>query len=312
MPKPLLKLDFANMLRGFDKNDNFFVHLLAPHYDVRIVDRPDFLFFTQEGDRHKLYDCVKIFYTQEPLSPPWQYCDAALTFDYPRHARAFRLPYYSYLSREASHFTEDYGWGGEGLVRGPDFSAEAELAKKTAFCTFMAGYENPSVRHRSDFFRALNARKAVLSGGSALNNIGGPIPREAKAKLDFLHQAKFHLAFENQQREGYVSEKITDAFLARTVPVYWGCPRITEEFNPKSFIRAADFPSNEALIDHLLKVDQDDSLYLSYLREPPFPGNKPNAAFDRAALLNFLADLFKHPDLKRPAPRRRLVYGRVR
>jgi hypothetical protein len=43
----------------------------------------------------------------------------------------------------------------------------------------------------------------------------------------------FHLAVENSQHENFFTEKIIDAFLTKTIPVYWGCPNIEDFFDVK-------------------------------------------------------------------------------
>ena len=37
---------------------------------------------------------------------------------------------------------------------------------------------------------------------------------------------------------GYVTEKIVNAFLAGSIPIYWGSRAVLEIFNPESFIYA--------------------------------------------------------------------------
>ena len=73
---------------------------------------------------------------------------------------------------------------------------------------------------------------------------------------------------------------------ARAMPIYWGNPRIAAEFNPKSFLNYFDFPSEEALIEKIIELDQDDAKYLEYLRQPYFHNNRPNEFFSRERLLN--------------------------
>jgi len=41
----------------------------------------------------------------------------------------------------------------------------------------------------------------------------------------------FHIAIENIKRENLYTEKILDAFLTKTVPIYYGCSNIGEFFN---------------------------------------------------------------------------------
>jgi hypothetical protein len=41
----------------------------------------------------------------------------------------------------------------------------------------------------------------------------------------------FHIGVENTKHNNFFTEKITDAFLTRTLPIYWGCPNLGEYFN---------------------------------------------------------------------------------
>ena len=41
---------------------------------------------------------------------------------------------------------------------------------------------------------------------------------------------------EDAREPGYISEKLIDAFLCRTVPIYWGAPDIAEWFDPAGMI----------------------------------------------------------------------------
>ena len=65
---------------------------------------------------------------------------------------------------------------------------------------------------------------------------------QSASKLDFLGHYRFNIAFENcRNRSGYVSEKIFDALLAGTVPVYLGNEDILKFVPGAAFIDARDF-----------------------------------------------------------------------
>lgn len=46
----------------------------------------------------------------------------------------------------------------------------------------------------------------------------------------------FNIAIENCQQDNYFTEKLIDCFVTRTVPLYWGCPNISDFFNPAGMI----------------------------------------------------------------------------
>jgi len=294
MQHPRVLLDFVDFI-DLERESNPLLPILRRRFDVVSSEYPDYVFYTQVGQRHRLYPCTKIFYTQESFVPNWRDCDYAILSIKLDDPRAFHLPYYS-LWREAA-----------ALVRPDGTDYEAWLKAKTGFCSFLVGYVDRSVGHRTRFFEKLNARRRVASGGRALNNLGRRVAPGLDAKLDFLRAYKFHLAFENREVPGYVTEKIVDAFMAGTVPVYWGDASVKEQFNPAAFIDRRDFDSDEACIEHILKVDADDALYLRYLSATPFHGNQPNREWDHERLLDFIENVFRSPP--DPVARRRWFFG---
>ena len=60
-----------------------------------------------------------------------------------------------------------------------------------------------------------------------------PLPTGEKEDLFY---SMFHICVENQQVRHYFTEKIVDAFLTYTIPVYWGCPNIDSYFHTEGMI----------------------------------------------------------------------------
>lgn len=289
-----LLLDFVDF-PALERENNPFLPILRRRYELVPTEYPDYVVFTHEGQRHRLYPCTKIYYTQERYAPDWRECDFAITSIKLDDPRAFHAPYYS-LWRDA-----------RDLVRSDAEDWEAELRRKTGFCSFLVGYADRSVRVRSAFFQKLHARKRVDSGGGGLNNLGRRVPPGVPAKREFLRQYKFHIAFENSDVPGYTTEKIVDAFAARSVPVFWGDITVKEQFNPQAFIDRRDFDSDEACIEHILRVDADETLYLRHLSATPFHGNHPNKEWDYDRLLGFFDHILTTPP--NPVARRRWFFG---
>lgn len=80
---------------------------------------------------------------------------------------------------------------------------------------------------------------------------------------EYLENYKYHIAVENQISNGYFTEKITNCFLAMTVPVYIGAPDIGRYFNPKGIIsinKPAVSAVNEAI--HEFCSDSDYEMRL--------------------------------------------------
>lgn len=60
-------------------------------------------------------------------------------------------------------------------------------------------------------------------------------------KRTVLEPYQFSIVPENSKQSGYYTEKILDAFIAKTVPVYWGCPDIAKHFNTDGIIQFSDY-----------------------------------------------------------------------
>jgi hypothetical protein len=82
-------------------------------------------------------------------------------------------------------------------------------------------------------------------------------------KIALLQKARFCLAHENcRDLEGYVTEKLFDAFRAGCVPVYVGPKEIAELVPTNCFIDGREFATPAALDAHLRTID--DAAYRGY------------------------------------------------
>jgi hypothetical protein len=80
---------------------------------------------------------------------------------------------------------------------------------------------------------------------------------------------QFSLAFENDDRPGWVTEKIINAFLAGCIPIYRGTSDVTDYFNPNAFIDARNFTSIKQLANYVKDVHASPTLMRNYLAQPP-------------------------------------------
>jgi alpha(1,3/1,4) fucosyltransferase len=225
---------------------------------------------------------VRIFFSGESDMPDFRECDYSLASIKLDDSRHLQFPLYVY---------DVYGEPEEIIKKNDD--VEKIMAAKKKFCSFVVGGYNRRKNHnRVAFFEKLSKYKKVDSGGKKFNNIGGPIPGGPRGKIEFLRQYKFNIAFENRSLPGYTTEKLFEPMVARCLPIYWGDPDINEHFNPRSFLNRADFPSDEALIEKIIELDQDDAKYLEYLRQPHFYDDQPNLFFNRQRILDFFEKIF--------------------
>ena len=81
MNKRTIKIQFVDFWDGFNKHDNEFVTVLKEKYEVNLSDNPDYLFYSGFGFQHLKYNCIRIFYTGECITPNFNECDYAISFD---------------------------------------------------------------------------------------------------------------------------------------------------------------------------------------------------------------------------------------
>lgn len=62
-------------------------------------------------------------------------------------------------------------------------------------------------------------------GNHTIIQYEGQSPGSEKKKL---WNSMFSICIENSSNKGYHTEKIIDAFLSKTIPIYWGCPDLEE------------------------------------------------------------------------------------
>ena len=115
----------------------------------------------------------------------------------------------------------------------------------------------------------------------------------ALEKLNFIRDYKFTIAFENEFRKGWTTEKLTHPLLINSIPIYFGNKLVGRDFNTKCFINRADFKSTEELIEHVKKVDQDDKLYKKYLEEPFFNNSEQYEFNHEKRILKRLDEIIK-------------------
>ena len=254
-----IRVDFVGFWPGFKKEDNFIYNKLKLIYNIQIVEKPDYIFCSCFSNEYLKYDCIRIFYTGENISPDFNAYDYAIGYDYLQFEdRYVRLPNY--------FITDAYA---ADMVRMQKKHLENEniLDIKEEFCSFVVSKGTGYVdSRREEFFKLLCRYKKVNSGGRFLNNIG--LPEGVSDKFLFQNKHKFAIAFENVSHNGYTTEKIVQAFAAKTVPIYWGDPKISEVFNTAAFIDCCQYQDFDAVISFIRQIDQNDKLYMQMLNTP--------------------------------------------
>lgn len=127
----------------------------------------------------------------------------------------------------------------------PEYKA-CDVSQKRFEVAFLTSSKGFTVGHklRLDIFDAL----PELIGSLKIWKHRSP-PR-IPDKREVLEPRMFAISPENSQHNGYYSEKLVDCFIAKTFPLYWGCPSLSRYFNPDGYMYF------ENVADLLQKLEQ--------------------------------------------------------
>ena len=253
------RIAFSDWAHGTQPAVERIMRLLSSRRDVLRTNpaEADLLIYSDFGESHWGFEGLKVYVTGENMLPDFDQCDLAYSpLETPGDPRTVRFPYYAQVLPALGT-----------LVRTSDYDAKPHLTREGFGC-FVAS--NPRGPERNRFFRALHRRRALVSAGRHFNTTGKPLAD----KMAFLRGFRFNVAFENTSSAGYVTEKLVEPLLAGTIPIYWGAPDVSRDFNPGCMIDVSRFASTGDAIDHILAVDADPAARLALLSATPFRENR--------------------------------------
>jgi hypothetical protein len=262
---------------------------------------PDLVVFSHFGEQYKVLEnwhrknpkLRTIFISGEPLHLPVfsPHCTPDILVDTKRspHTRESLSKSCSvfYVPFALVHFWERWVWKPSDLAHisasnlnpGKREQIKIDVLKSASvtekrFCAFLY---SRAISFRNQFFHALSRYKHVDDLGSQPNGKTCSEKKELlKEENNYYDTAvklyskyKFVICFENCIMPGYVTEKLVNALLLpNVVPIYYGAPDVGQIFNSKRFINLADFESIETCVEFIAKIDQDDSLFQEFCRQP--------------------------------------------
>ncbi len=278
-----IRLGFVDFWGGFEPENHDICLVLKAKYDIVIDnDNPEILFFSCFGYKHLNYrNVIKVFYTGECVVPNYNLCDYSISGS--RESMGGRNLYLPIAVR----------------YQGETIPPVTQALAKRNFCNFIYSqdYHGSGAIYRKIVCQELMKYRKVDCPGKVLHNmdVNELSVRMASdwraSKIQFLSKYKFTIAFENSNRDGYITEKLLDSFLAGSVPIYWGSEGNVAPFNKDCMICANDYSDIQSLISRIREVDQDDELYLSICRANPMrTGELPPY---QKQLSDFLDEIFQ-------------------
>jgi hypothetical protein len=110
----------------------------------------------------------------------------------------------------------------------------------------------------------------IIYAGNFRNNIGGPFNAQYNTPefRDYVQQFKFLLSMENSEEDTYITEKITHALVANSIPIYWGSKQVSTYFNRERFLELQG-PDDIDRVIHTIKTMTNEE-WLRRVNERPF------------------------------------------
>jgi hypothetical protein len=209
----------------------------------------------------------------ENIRPNFVHYSHSLSFDYDTYgARNCRLPlWYARLAwdgfeqkpRRDNHHNHGY----EQLIPIKQLTQprKLDIKAKDKFCVLIA---NNAEGLRVNLFNSISQYKQVDGYG---NMFGNPL---RKSKFALLPEYKFCLCPENSVYDGYVTEKLIDAYAGLTVPLYSGDTSVAEDFNYKAFLNYQETKNMGNFVEYVRGWDNNDEMY-KYTYEQPLLLQEP-------------------------------------
>ena len=297
MSKPKLKIALADFWKVKIKGGEpcaGFLNLLRTKYDLEYSPNPDLLFcsvFTEPKNEHSRYDCMKCMINAELPQRDhglWDYSFSVLPTD--------STNFHFYMFVIAEHFQK---W----LHGKSNYCRKLKAHPKDRFCNFFQRYGGANVRNQ--FVQQLMKKKHIDCPGLAFNNM--PSPDNPKLnpnqnKLQFNKHYRFTICFEHTSQPYFMAEKPVQALMAGSIPIYWGNPKISEYFNPKSMVNCQDYDTLDLVIDHIMEIENNPKLYHQYIEQPPILPNSKLFEISPEAILSRMDKIVERIRSNTPPP----------
>lgn len=273
------------------KHENFILKILDEfniNYNITPYN-PDILFYSIFGDNQLNYSCKKIMYTgEEIINYPYNDIiknriqraldNANYTISFmPTNNKNFYLPIWiMHCLHDSNHI--------------PNLINKTKHNNFTHTASFIVSNDvnllrNMAFKEFSKYFDIQSYGKVFNNNKSLSNYNKFDYHRLNKEHFLLENTHKFDICYENHMHPKYITEKIMDAFLVGSIPIYWGPIKTNEWFNPKAYINTYQYNGN--YLKDILNINKNKSLFDDIYNEPVFTDYQKNK------ILSYI-DEFKH------------------
>lgn len=265
----------ANWLKDFQ-----LASFLPQSFSTKYIStyKPDVEFFSVFDSRDSIKKSkakVKIFWTGEDVVNNYtNFSDECLTdanlsigFDpYNKSKNYLRYPYWALIYLKSKNSKDDIA----------KFVKEINENNyiKTEFCSLIANHtvvDNTSRTNniRSELYNLVSSYKEVKCAGKLFHNDDTLVTNFNDSKVDYLKQFMFNICPENTNVDGYVTEKLFDAFTAGCIPIYNGGGFFLENgiINQKAILYYNENNKLE-ILEKIKELWENKNAYKDFVKQP--------------------------------------------
>lgn len=232
-----------------------------------------------------------ICYIGENMRPSFIGYNYCMSFDHDTYGgRNFRLPlWYSRIAwpgfeqKPRKPNLHNHGYEQPIPLNKLMYPRKLDMDTKKEFCAMIAG--NPE-GFRINLFHSVSKYKQVHGYGNMFNS---PL---RQSKFEILPNYKFCLCPENSIYDGYITEKLIDAYAGGAIPAYSGDLSVINDFNESAFVNYQETKNMNMFVNLIKDIDGSYELYKT-IYERPLIVDEPSLNEAIAFLHNFKTKVTK-------------------
>lgn len=189
----------------------------------------------------------------------------SLGFDYIENEKYLRFPFWLMCFLQPDDTIETI----RGKIETIN-NARKEAWKKKKACTLIC--RNDYYGDRAYFADQVEQVLDVRYGGAFRHNDDELVEKYGNNKLSYIQQFMFSLCPENTNSNGYVTEKLFDAFKAGCLPIYWGSDNMPEPdiINPDAILFLKLNDDNSETLSKIKRLQEDEEYCRTFAEQPVF------------------------------------------
>ena len=289
--------------------DNDFYIAIKNNYisDLEISYKADIELFGPIGKRYFLEKSkakIKIFYTGECVSNKaidinWSdYSDNCINdvdlslgfdrIDENKYDNYVRFPLWIFYNFDG--FLDNKNYTKDDIKKVIDNINNAK-SKKNKFASLVATHDATNIR--TPMYEQISKIDYINCPGKLFHNDDTLKQDYNNDKIEYLKDFKFNICPENTISDGYVTEKLFDAFKAGCIPIYNGNENIEPDLvNRNALLFFKKGEDNTELIKEIEKLHKDDKLFDNFQKQIKIYDNAVDYIWDRRVkILNKLEAL---------------------